>query len=176
MLLDIFNVLSNITAPSTTPEPPDFSQTNTYEVYSNDTNAFTRILLTTELDSLVFSVGACSDAYIILHEAPGKVGDEDNSYHIVLGTESNEKSEIRKKGENAETHSFDTPSLLKCLPASRTFYLTWRGDEIQLRQDTEQGSVLFTWEDSSMYQINAIALGSRHQDMARWTFLKSQGK
>ena len=162
-------------APGTTPEAPDLSETNTYEVYSNKTNEFTRIVMVTELDSLLVLVSACSDAYIILHESPGQVAEADNSYHIVLGTDNNQKSEIRKKGESPETQTFDTPNLLRCLPAAEMLHLSWREGTITLRRGSEQGQVVFTWQDSNMYDVNAVALGSRHDQMAKWTFQRAQG-
>lgn len=161
-------------APPTTTEAPNWSDLNTFDLYTNDSNEFSRVLMVTELDHFLFTVGACSDAYVILHTNPG-VTDQ-NAYHIVLGTENNQKSEIRKKGENTETKSFDTPNLLRCLSAgSKVFFLTWRGGEIIMRENNEQGREVFSWVESE-FDINAIALGSRHAEMAKWTVLRSQGK
>jgi hypothetical protein len=161
--------------PSTTGQP-DLEMDNIYELYTNDSNDFTRIVMMTELQHFQFLVGACSEAYIILHTNPGNVGDDDAAYHIVLGTEYNQKSEIRKKGSNGAAQSFDTPDILRCLANGYSgFHLSWGDGDIALRETDAQGHLLFNWHDDE-YDINSIALGSRHEETSKWLFMKSQGR
>ena len=145
-----------------------FCLENYYAVSTKHDLPMYQFTLATDREYFIFSLKACEDAYVILTTVPGIT--EDNSYHIVMGAQSNSMTEIHKQSPQSETKSFSTQDILSC-SEMRPFWIRWVSGSIELGTGDDVGSaILFAWRDMSAYEINSISLASKHTENAHWEF------
>lgn len=144
-------------------------------VYTELERDFNQATVTPSGESFQFQVKACMDLHIFLTQNPGSV--EAYAYQIVLGSDDNQKSSIRKKEPYQHTETFDTPNVLNC-ESYLDFWLSWTSNIIEMGTGVTTGNnMLFSWRDvSNPYPINVLSLASRHSGQVVWQFLRESGE
>lgn len=144
-----------------------------YSLYTNETNDFNFYSIISEGTQFEFALQACEEAYVILSSHPGEA--ESTSYEIRIGSDANQKCSIRKTGPNAtETHEFSTQDVLDC-EWYRHFVVEWASGNFKLYEKDFTEKLLVDWSDGNPYQVNAVHIGTRHEDTANWKLGRDEG-
>jgi Farnesoic acid 0-methyl transferase len=146
---------------------------DSFIVYTDETNAFDHIVLSTERKFFVFSVKACRSVHVILTRSPGVV--DTFAYEVVIGASDNTVSAIRKLPPDEMVREYDTKDILSC-ETETIFWMTWSDGVIRVGGGNSIGSgELFNMNDDNPYSINALSLASRDSQQASWQFTKDSG-
>jgi hypothetical protein len=138
-------------------------------VYTDETNDFDHVVLSTERKYFDFTVKACHSIHVILTHSPGVVYAF--AYDVVIGTSNNTMSVIRKLSPNGMEREFVTDKILSCA-ADTTLWMTWNDGIIRVGIGSTEH---FSWTDDDPYSINALSLASRDSDRVSWQFSKDSG-
>ena len=143
-------------------------------LYTKPDLPFHQISLATDRSSFTFQVRADEEAYLILCKDPG-ITDE-YSYHIVMGLQGGDTTEVRKQPPETETKSFLTHEILTCPSFACEMWVSWTNGVIKLGEGQTVGErSIFEWRDVKPHEINALSLASRADTDGRWEFHQQQG-
>ena len=121
--------------------------------------------------SVVFGVRTCNDAILALSEEMQQVS---NSYEIIIGGYSNQRSEIRPNVQTVPVTWLDTPDILSC-NETRFFWVSWEGGVIEVGLGLRVGQRRFLfWKDLSPRNVTAVGFSSWDKEND-WEFTHNEG-
>ena len=130
-------------------------------------------MITLTQDYLVFGVKACHSAMLAFSRAPGVT--DTNAWVLTIGSQSNTKSTLEKKGESSQ-RTYDSPDVLSC-DSMRMFWIQFTNSEISFGKDQVLGQNrigTMNTEDTDNY--NSLALATDMGVSGQFTILTKSGK
>lgn len=133
------------------------------------------ITISENITALSFSVRANNDAHIALSKTKGET--DVDSYEVVIGGWSNQKSVIRKCDQCKPKVSHNEEVLNGT--EFRTFWLAWPGDFTGTNVTAGKGSVPYVntflqWLDPDGHQINYFGISTGWGSTGSWVFGHSE--
>ncbi|CAH1794507.1 unnamed protein product [Owenia fusiformis] len=118
-------------------------------------------------------IKACNDAHFALSAQPGDGTVE--TYEIVLGGYSNQKSDIRAVKQGPPMNQAETPDLMKC-DLTLTFWVSWKGGLIEVGHGGVYGKNRFlNWQDPNPHPVNAFSVATGWGSTGMFRFKESPG-
>ena len=142
-----------------------------YRVYmqTTQTNQYNFTWLAAPKNYFMFRILACSDAKIALVDIPY---DLSRSYELLIGADSNSKTELFRDQDSNPVATTGTPSVLDC-NTYQDFWMRWSGDgNIEVGKGDKLGAGVFLeWMDEDPRLVHFLSLTSGSASSgATWNF------
>lgn len=152
------------------------TEDSNYEVYTvKDEKRFDQLVLTTEANSFVFEVKACSDVHLALSRVPGVTTSQ--SYEVVIGGWNGNMSLIRDgiDGQSLIERVW-TVGILNC-SEFRPFWVSWTNSNITVGTGRNVTSGMFmSAQTSNPWRIGAVSISTGYGYDGRYRILRDQGQ
>ena len=130
--------------------------------------------VSSEEDSIIFSVKSCGDVRVALSEVPYNLYT--NAYEVVIGRLLDMFSTIKDKINGREMEVKYTPGILNCTEI-RTFWVSWQNGTISFGQGSYVGlQHILSWSPPQPHSINAVALTTNAGRQANFEVVHIGGK
>ncbi len=122
-------------------------------------------------NGITFKVKACNDAHIALFDHYHTA----RAYEIVIGSNGNSVTRIKKKLIGSSEVQVETPDILSCTDFGQ-FWVTWANGRIALGYGDIEGILeIAAFEDDDPHSVSYLAISTGWGSEGEWEFFTLPG-